>query len=105
MATTTIRISQQTRSTLRQLADESGLSIRTVIDHAIKVYRRAQFFAALDAAHDRLWNDPVARVEELAERALLEGTLADDLDEGQHTAWPVSSTGNIEPPALAPAND
>jgi len=77
MATTTIRISQETRSTLRQLAEESGLSIQTVVDQAINVYRREQFFASLDAAYDRLWNDPVARAEELAERALLEGTLAD----------------------------
>jgi len=81
MATTTIRISQETRSTLRQLAEESGLSIQTVVDQAINVYRREQFFASLDAAYDRLWNDPVARTAELAERKLLEGTLADDLDE------------------------
>jgi len=81
MATTTIRISQQTRNALRQLAEESGLSIQTVIDQALKMYRREHFFASLDAAYDRLWNDPVARAEELAERALLEGTLADDLDQ------------------------
>jgi hypothetical protein len=81
MATTTIRISQETRSTLRQLAEESGLSIQTVIDQALDVYRRDHFFASLDAAYDRLWNDPAARADELAERTLLEGTLADDLAE------------------------
>ncbi len=81
MVTTTVRISQETRSTLRQLAEESGQSIQTVIDQAINVYRREQFFASLDAAYDRLWNDPVARAEELAERTLLEGSVADDLDE------------------------
>ncbi|MDQ2743598.1 MAG: toxin-antitoxin system protein [Chloroflexota bacterium] len=66
---------------MRQLAEESGQSIQTVIDQAINVYRREQFFASLDAAYDRLWNDPVARAEELAERTLLEGSVADDLDE------------------------
>ncbi len=77
MTTTTIRISEQTRSTLRQLAEETGLPIQTVIDRALTVYRREHFFASLDATYDRLWNDPVARAEELAERALLEGTLAE----------------------------
>lgn len=66
--TTTIRISEETRSTLRQLAEESGLSIQTVIDQALDVYRRDHFFASLDAAYDRLWNDPAARADELAER-------------------------------------
>lgn len=77
MTTTTIRISDQTRSTLRQLAEESGLSIQTVIDHALDAYRREHFFASLDAAYERLWNDPVVCAEELAERTLLEGSLAD----------------------------
>lgn len=53
MATTTIRISQEARSTLRQLAEESGLSIQTVIDHALDAYRREHFFASLDATYDR----------------------------------------------------
>lgn len=86
MTTTTIRISEQTRSTLRQLAEETGLPIQTVIDRALTVYRREHCFASLDAAYDRLWNDPVARVEELAECTMLEGTLADDLHERQQTA-------------------
>ncbi|HEX6677076.1 MAG TPA: hypothetical protein VF486_18860 [Actinomycetes bacterium] len=40
-----------------------------------------RFFAELDAAYARLRADPAAWEEELAERAELEGTLADGLDE------------------------
>ena len=56
--------------------------MQTVLDHAIDAYRRERFFAALDDAYAALWADPAAQEEELAERALFEGTLADGLDEG-----------------------
>jgi len=52
-----------------------------VIDRALDVYQREHFSASLDAAYDRLWNDPVARAEELEERALLKGSVADGLAE------------------------
>jgi hypothetical protein len=42
---------------------------------------RERFFAELHAAYARLRADPTAWEEELAERAELEGTLADGLDE------------------------
>ncbi len=81
MGTTTVRISEETRSKLRQLAEETGQSMQMVLDRALDAYRREQFFAALDQAYEALWADPAARDEELAERKLFEGTLADGLDE------------------------
>jgi hypothetical protein len=44
-------------------------------------YRRERFFADLHAAYKHLRADPTAWEAELAERAELEGTLADGLDQ------------------------
>ncbi len=74
---TTVRISEETRSKLRQLAEETGKPMQTVLDQALDAYRRDCFFTALDAAYAALWADPAAREEELAERTLFEGTLSD----------------------------
>ena len=81
MATTTVRIREETRSKLRQLAEETDQPMQVVLDQALDAYRRERFFTALDEAYAALWADPIAREEELAERALFEGTLADGLDE------------------------
>lgn len=74
---TTVRISEETRSKLRQLAEETGKPMQTVLDQALDAYRRERFFTALDAAYAALWADPAAREEELAERTLFESTLSD----------------------------
>jgi len=47
----------------------------------VERYRRERFFAELNDAFARLRADPVAWAEVLAERAELEGTLADGLDD------------------------
>ena len=78
---TTVRVSEETRSKLRRLAEETGQPMQAVLDQALDAYRRERFFSALDQAYGGLWADPVARREELAERALFEGTLADGLDD------------------------
>jgi predicted transcriptional regulator len=77
---TTVRISEGTRSKLRQLAEETGQPMQAVLEQALDSYRRERFFTNLDQAYAALWADPIARREELAERALFEGTLADGLD-------------------------
>jgi len=81
VGTTTVRISEATRSKLRQLAEETGEPMQMVLDRALDAYRREHFFAALDEAYAGLWADPVAREEELAERQIFEGSLADGLDD------------------------
>ncbi len=81
MASTTVRVSEQTHELLRKLAAATGEPMQRVLERAVESYRREQFFAELDAAYARLQADPVAWEEELAERALLENTLADGLDD------------------------
>jgi hypothetical protein len=76
----TVRISEETSKKLRQLSNETGQPMQIVLDRAIDARWRDHFFAALIQAYDRVWADPVACDEELAERQLFEGTLADGLD-------------------------
>ncbi len=79
MKTTTVRVSQAVHSKLQGLAAETGETLQQVIEHALDAYQRDRFFVALDAAYEELWNDPVAREEELEERRLWDSTLADGL--------------------------
>jgi hypothetical protein len=58
-----------------------GEPLQRVLERAVEHYRREQFYAEFNAAFERLWADPVAWEEELAERAEREVTLADGLDD------------------------
>ena len=81
MASTTVRVSEETHALLRKLAAATGEPMQRVLERAVENYRREQFSAEFNAACARLRADPVAWEEELAERALLENTLADGLDD------------------------
>ena len=51
MATTTIRVSAETRDLLSRLARTSGTSMQQVLDMALEQYRRRQFLETLNAAY------------------------------------------------------
>jgi predicted transcriptional regulator len=62
---TTIRISQASWKSLKELADSAGESMQTILDKAIETYRRQWFlerankaFAVLKANPDE-WNDEI----------------------------------------------
>jgi predicted transcriptional regulator len=80
MASTTVRVSEETHDLLRKLAAATGEPMQRVLERAVENYRREQFYAEFNVAFERLRADPIAWEEELAERALLENTLADGLD-------------------------
>ena len=81
MASTTVRVTEHTHNILRELAAASGEPLQRVLEQAVEQYRRGQFFADLHAAYERLAADRAAWQDELAERAELDGTLADGLGE------------------------
>jgi predicted transcriptional regulator len=81
MASTTVRVTEQTHTALRELAAGTGKPLQQVLEEAVERYRRELFFADLHAAYARLAGDPAGWDEELDERAQLDGTLADGLDE------------------------
>jgi hypothetical protein len=75
-----IRISPQSKATLRELAKHDGRPMQNVLDEAIEQYRRDRFFREVDEGYARLRADPEAWQEELDERRLWDNTLADGLD-------------------------
>lgn len=81
MATKMIRISDQTRSALLELASDSGESMQQVLARAVEAYRAQRLFERTNEAYARLRNDPELWKEELEERALWEHSLADGLED------------------------
>jgi predicted DNA-binding protein len=78
---TTVRVTDHTHQVLRELAEEQGKQIQTLLEEIVERYRREQFFRELDEAYEKLQADPAAWADYLAEREELEGTLADGLDD------------------------
>lgn len=76
----TVRISEKSHSTLRELSAKYGEPMQSVLDKALEKYRREKFFEELNAAYLVIRADPEAWQAELDERRLLEGTLMDGLD-------------------------
>lgn len=79
MATTTVRLAEETRATLRELARQRGEPMSVVLDKAVEAYRRQCLFEQANAAYAALRSDPEAWAQEQDERRAWEGTLADDL--------------------------
>ena len=81
MASTTIRIREDTRELLRALAAETGEQLQDVVARAVESYRRQRLLAETNTAYAALKADPAAWSDELAERELWDTTLADTAEE------------------------
>ena len=75
-----IRISPKSKAVLRELAETQGTSMQAVLDAAIAHYQQDIFLDEVNAAFARLKSDPAAWQAELAERAVLEGSLLDGIE-------------------------
>ena len=94
MSSTTVRISERTHRTLKELARTSGQPMQTILENVIEEERRRRFFDEADIAYARLRADPEAWAEELEERALWDNTLMDGLeDEPPYDRPSARSTG------------
>ena len=80
-ATTTLRVSTQTQQQLRQLAEEAGVSMQTIVVEALELYRRKQLLDKAHAAYTRVKADPKAWANLSKEREDWDTTLADGLTE------------------------
>jgi hypothetical protein len=80
MPTSTIRISEKSHQTLRELAKQSGESTQASLDRAIEQYRRRLFMEAANAEYAALRADPEAWAEYQKELALRDSTLMEGLD-------------------------
>ncbi len=73
------RLTEEAYSVVVRLANETGQTQQEVLERAVKLYEREQFFAELEADFDRISSDEVAWAEVVAERedwdqALVDGT-------------------------------
>lgn len=75
--TTTVRISQATRTRVAALADKRRVTMAAVIDDAIDQYEDRMFWSDVNAAFERL--DSAELASYTAEHESLDGTLMDGL--------------------------
>ncbi|MCK4394254.1 toxin-antitoxin system protein [Candidatus Bipolaricaulota bacterium] len=79
MASTTVRIRQETKQMLERIANQTGQKTQEVLDNAIEAYRRRIFLEQANQAYALLKQDTDQWAEELAERKAWDITLSDDL--------------------------
>jgi hypothetical protein len=80
MASATVRISEKSRQTLRELAAKTGDSMQAILDRAVEEYRRERLMDEVNAAYAALRADPEAWADWQRELAVWDATLMDGLD-------------------------
>ncbi len=81
MASSTVRISNAAKETLKRLAAQTGRKMQAVLDEAVELYRRQCFLEEANAAFAALRKDREAWAAEEEERAAWDATIADGLDD------------------------
>jgi hypothetical protein len=82
MSTLTVRISDSSRTTLRELAAKEKASMQAILDKALESYRRQLFLAEVNKAYAALRQDPKAWAQVEKERAEWDAALGDGLEPG-----------------------
>ena len=80
MPSSTVRISERTHQTLKELARNAGMPMQAILEHAVEEERRRQYFDRLHADYHALRADPEAWAEHQEETALWDNTLMDGLE-------------------------
>ncbi len=80
MASTTVRISTQTKKTVKRLAAKTGRKMQAVLDEAVELYRRQSFLEEANAAFANLRADTQAWSEEQEERMMWDAAVSEVKD-------------------------
>ncbi len=80
MSSANVRISEEARNVLRELAQREHASMQTVLDKAIESYRRQKFLDEANTAYAALKSDPKTWEQEQEEREVWDNTLQDGLE-------------------------
>ena len=80
-ATATIRVDQQTRDKLVELADQEHTTLGAVVREALDSYERDLFFAQAREGLIRLRSNPEEWNDYMAEFESMDGTLLDGLED------------------------
>jgi len=78
MSSSTVRISRQAQSVLRELAQREGKPMQAILERAIESYRRERFLQEANRAYAALRQNKKAWAEEMTERKDWDQTLADE---------------------------
>ncbi len=76
-----LRVNDLTHEKVRKMSSESKLTMQEITDRAIEAYRRQQILERTNAVYATMRVSPQVWQEEQEERAVLDGTLADGLEE------------------------
>ncbi len=82
MRSATVRIREETKVILQELAAETGKPMQTILDLAIEEYRRQRFLQEANKAYAALRKNPKAWKAELSERKEWDATMADNQEDG-----------------------
>jgi hypothetical protein len=77
MSSVNVRISEESHQVLRELSEQEGISMQSLLDEAVEHLRRLKFLAQANTAFAALKADTKAWKEELEERRIWERTLSD----------------------------
>jgi predicted transcriptional regulator len=80
---TTVRISKDSRSVLKQLAQDEGRTMQAVFDDALDAYQRTSFLNRLNRELAALQSDGNEVTQAEAEQELWDKTLLDGLPEDE----------------------
>lgn len=80
MSTLTVRISDNSRAILRELAAKEKASMQAILDKALESYRRQLFLTEVNNAYAALRQDPEAWELVEKERTEWDATLGDGLE-------------------------
>jgi predicted transcriptional regulator len=80
MTSTTVRISAQTKKTVKKMAAQTGRKMQAVLDEAVELYRRQCFLEEANTAFASLRADAQAWSEEQKERAMWDAVASDVKD-------------------------
>jgi hypothetical protein len=84
MSAPTVRISESSHQTLKELAARTGERMVDVLEKALDAYRRKLFFEQVNAGYAELRSDPKAWAEHQAELKQWDATLMDGLDSDEN---------------------
>lgn len=83
MQTSTVRVTNETKMAIRQMAKESRQSMQLLIAKAVEQYKRHLLLQRTNEAYAALRAQPDRWAEEQEERLEWEATLVDDLEDGE----------------------
>ena len=79
--TVTMKVKNRTYEAVRDLAERTGRTMADVLEDAVEAERRRLMIDQTNAGYAAMRANPIIWSEIEAERAVLEGTLADGLED------------------------